>query len=68
MLIDTEKLDITELVSDTTSRIVFGEYLDEDAGAISITRGHRKDKRGDLKQVMYGMSTSTSALMPEPTA
>ena len=57
-VIDTEKLDITELVSDTTSRIVFGEYLDEDAGAISITRGHSKDKRGDLKQVMYGMSTT----------
>lgn len=41
--------------ADTTSKLVFGEYAHPEAGAVSITHGHSKDHRPDLKQVMFGV-------------
>ena len=61
-VIAKEKIDITRAHGDTTSRLVFGEYAHPEEGAISITRGHSKDERPDLKQVMYGLTVSADGV------
>jgi transposase len=61
--IDVEGLQLDRLHNDTTSRLVFGAYNHpEEPDAISITYGHSKDQRPDLKQVMYGLSTTTDGV------
>ena len=61
--IDVEGLQLDRLHNDTTSRLVFGAYNHpEDPETISITYGHSKDQRPDLKQVMYGLSTTTDGV------
>ena len=57
-VIEKEGIDTGQVHADTTSRLVFGEYLHEEDETISIRRGHSKDKRPDLKQVMYGLTVS----------
>jgi transposase len=57
-----ESIDCSRVHADTTSRLVFGAYEDQSLGAISITYGHSKDKRPDLKQVMYGLTTSADGV------
>jgi len=61
-VMDIEAVDIGKVHADTTSRLVFGEYLHEEEKTISITRGHSKDKRPDCKQVMYGLTTSSDGV------
>ena len=53
-------LSLEQLHSDTTSKLVFGEYRSEadSEEEVLITRGHSKDHRPDLKQVMFGISTT----------
>ena len=53
-------LSLEQLHGDTTSKLVFGEYRSEAEaeGEVLITRGHSKDHRPDLKQVMFGISTT----------
>lgn len=58
-VIEREGVSLAKVHGDTTSRLVFGEYLREEDEAISITRGHSKDHRPDLKQVMYGVTVSS---------
>jgi transposase len=57
-----ENIDCSRVHADTTSRLVFGEYKREEDDAISITRGHSKDHRPDLKQVMYGVTVSSDGV------
>lgn len=63
-VIKQENLSVERLHGDTTSRLVFGEYRpdDDDDDAISITHGHSKDHRPDLKQVMYGTVMTTDGI------
>ena len=57
-VIERESLSIDTLHGDTTSRLVFGQYeRPAEDEVISITRGHSKDHRPDLKQVMYSLTT-----------
>ena len=61
--IDVEGLSVERVHNDTTSRLVFGNYAHPaDPNAISITWGHSKDQRPDLKQVMYGLTTTTDGV------
>lgn len=61
--IDVEALELDRLHNDTTSRLVFGAYNHpENPDTISITYGHSKDQRPDLKQVMYGLSTTVDGV------
>jgi hypothetical protein len=61
--IDVEGLSVERVHNDTTSRLVFGNYAHpEDPNAISITLGHSKDQRPDLKQVMYGLTTTADGV------
>ena len=61
-VVDVEGIHVERMQGDTTSRLVFGAYRHEEDDAISITHGHSKDKRPDLKQVMYGLVTSTDGV------
>lgn len=61
-VVDVEGIRLERMQGDTTSRLVFGAYRHEEDDAISITRGHSKDKRPDLKQMMYGLVTSVDGV------
>jgi transposase len=61
-VIKHERVDCSRLHADTTSRLLFGEYKHPEEGAISITRGHSKDHRPDLLQVMYGVACSADGV------
>jgi len=53
------------LHSDTTSHVLYGDYLPEDGVTppIDITYGYSKQKRNDLKQVETGMVTDGDGLI-----
>lgn len=53
------------LHSDTTSHVLFGDYIPEDdtTPPIDITYGFSKQKRNDLKQVQTGMVTDGDGLI-----
>lgn len=57
-----EELSFDPIHSDTTSRILFGEYAHSDGDSISITRGYSKDHRPDLKQVMMGIGVNSEGI------
>jgi transposase len=62
-VIEREGLCLDTLHGDTTSRLVFGKFeRPAEEGVISITRGHSKDKRPDLKQIMYALTTCTDGI------
>lgn len=60
--IEHEDLEIDRVHADTTSKLLFGKYVAEDPDAISIAFGHSKDKRPDLKQVMFGVATDKTGV------
>jgi len=57
--------DNVVLHSDTTSHVLFGDYIpdDGDIPPISITYGYSKQKRNDLKQIQTGMVTDGDGLI-----
>jgi len=65
-------LDVSQSHFDTTSIKTYGEYYfseepddPEDPQAIPhVTRGHSKDKRPDLKQILYGLTVSGDGGVP----
>ena len=57
-----DRVSLSSVHGDTTSKMVFGEYELEDDEAISITFGHTKDYRPDLKQVKVGLVVSEDGI------
>lgn len=65
-------LDLRRLQLDTTSLSFYGDYSlsqepddPEDPQAVPhVARGHSKDKRGDLKQVVYGLAVTADGAVP----
>lgn len=65
-------LDVSQSHFDTTSIKTYGDYYfseepddPEDPQAIPhVTRGHSKDKRPDLKQILYGLTVSGDGGVP----
>ena len=53
-------IPVTGIHADTTSKSVYGAYEDsnEEDEAVHITRGHSKDYRPDLKQIVFGLGTT----------
>lgn len=53
-------IPITSIHADTTSKSVYGAYENstEEDDTIHITRGHSKDYRPDLKQIVFGLGTT----------
>lgn len=50
--------------NDTTSISVSGAYAVQDPGAVRLKRGHSKDHRPDLKQLVYGLSVTADGAVP----
>jgi transposase len=57
-------IDMSELHQDTTSVTVFGAYTHQRASAIQLKRGHNKEHRPDLKQLVYELSITRDSAIP----
>lgn len=57
-------IDLSELHQDTTSVTVFGAYANQRKGALQLKRGHSKDHRPDLKQLVYELSVARDGAIP----
>lgn len=57
-----EDVDLEILHGDTTTKVLYGEYSEE--GPMIPLRGHSKDKRPDLKQIVIGLTTSKDGGVP----
>jgi transposase len=51
-------VSIRSIHFDTTSMSVEGEYSEEEEDAIRVTSSYSKDKRPDLKQIVFGISSN----------
>ena len=61
-VVQTESVSVSRLHGDTTSRLVYGTYNFEGDEVGLLARGHSKDNRPDLKQLMYGLVTSVDGV------
>jgi len=59
-IINEYNIPVTRIHADTTSKSVFGEYADceEDEELLQIKYGYSKDKRPDLKQILFGLGVT----------
>lgn len=57
-------LKMERIHSDTTSISVTGEYRDQVANAVQLKRGHSKDHRPDLKQLIYNLCVTSDGAVP----
>ena len=58
------ELNLREIHQDTTSVKMSGAYLDQNKKAIQLKRGHSKDHRPDLKQLIYALSVTRDGAIP----
>lgn len=57
-------LDLKEIHQDTTSVKVTGVYTNQKQKAVQLKRGHSKDHRPDLKQLVYALSVARDGAIP----
>jgi transposase len=62
--IDTYALDTSRVHNDSTTVKLFGEYAGSCAGAATPKRGHSKDHRPDLKQLLFNLSVLGDEAVP----
>ncbi len=53
-----------QIHNDTTSVTVSGRYDNQDRAAVQLKRGHSKDHRPDLKQLIYSLCVSHDGAVP----
>lgn len=58
------KIKTDTIHNDSTSIKVFGAYSNQDPKAVQLKRGHSKDHRPDLKQMIYSLSVSDDGALP----
>lgn len=58
------KLNTDQIHSDTTSVSVTGNYNSQDTKALQLKRGHSKDHRPDLKQLIYSLCVTRDGAVP----
>lgn len=58
------KINTNTIHNDSTSVKVFGAYVNQDQKALQLKRGHSKDHRPDLKQLIYSLSVSDDGALP----
>lgn len=51
-------LDLKMIHADTTSKSVYGDYEHQNPNSVKIVNGFSKDKRPDLKQLLFGIVTT----------
>jgi transposase len=52
------RLDLKIIHADTTSKSVYGDYEHQNPNSVKIVHGFSKDKRPDLKQLLFGVVTT----------
>jgi len=57
-------LKMEQIHNDTTSVSAYGVYERQDAKAIKLKRGHSKDHRPDLKQLVYSLCVTRDGAVP----
>ncbi|MDH4466494.1 MAG: IS1634 family transposase [Bacteriovoracaceae bacterium] len=63
-LIKKFNLKMDQIHSDTTSVSVSGNYENQNKKAIQLKRGHSKDHRPDLKQLIYNLCVTNDGAVP----
>ena len=58
------KLQLDQIHNDTTSVTVSGAYEAQDPKGIQLRRGHSKDNRPDLKQLVYSLCITADGAVP----
>lgn len=58
------ELKMDQIHGDTTSISVAGTYKNQDKKAVQLKRGHSKDHRPDLKQLVYSLCVSRDGAVP----
>lgn len=62
-IINKYKLPIGTIHADTTSKTVYGDYDNSNDEAINITYGYSKQKRPDLKQILFGLGVTKERIV-----
>ena len=62
--ISSYEIDTSTIHNDTTSVKFFGEYTHQSSQSIQLKRGHSKDHRPDLKQLIYNLSVCSDGAIP----
>jgi transposase len=57
-------IDTSTIHNDSTSVSFDGAYANQDSKAVRLKRGHSKDHRPDLKQLVYGLSVAADEAIP----
>jgi len=57
-------ISLDQIHNDSTSIKFSGAYDNQDTKAIQLKRGHSKDHRPDLKQLVYSLSVSRDGAIP----
>ena len=61
--IGTYNIKVKSIHADTTSMSVYGEYDNCREEELQIVRGHSKDYRPDLKQIMFGLANTNKKVI-----
>jgi len=57
-------VDVSKIHNDSTSIKFYGAYQSQGSKAIKLKRGHSKDHRPDLKQILYSLSITEDGAIP----
>src|ERR1700746_396890 len=57
-------LKMEQIHNDTTSVMVRGAYNGQNAKAVQLKRGHSKERRPDLKQLVYSLCVTSDGAVP----
>lgn len=57
-------INTDEIHNDSTSVKLYGAYKHQNAKAVQLRRGHSKDHRPDLKQLVYSLSVTADGAIP----
>jgi len=63
-VIETTRVDLSELHNDSTTVKSFGSMPGKTATGLYFTQGHSKDHRPDLKQIVYNLTISADGAIP----
>lgn len=61
--IGTYNIKVKTVHADTTSMSVYGEYDTSAEDDLQIVRGHSKDHRSDLRQIMFGLANTNKKVL-----
>ena len=67
LTVDTIKcfnIDTTSIHNDSTSIKFSGTYKEQSSKSVKLKRGHSKDHRPDLKQIIYNLSVAEDGAIP----